>query len=393
MSQLAKLVQEALWGDSLMAGSAFSEKVKQKMTKELIQLLIQYPFFGYLALGLELKETVGIPTLATDGYHLYYNPFFVGQLDSKMLRAVIAHETLHCALGHLWRRDKRKEKKWNYAADYAVNSLLKEEGFTLPDGCLYDKRYNQLSAEKIYGQLGDSVKGELMDSHDCWTKHPGGETESGDDFSDKKYDRIWQDRLARAATGAKLQGKLSKNIEKYIKERLRPKLDWRIILHDLIIALVKNDFTLIPPAKKHLWRNIYLPSLRTEALEIAVAVDTSGSIDKKTFVKFIAEIKGITEQFNDYVLHLFFADNDVHSYLTLQPCDPWPKTFPKKGGGTNFIPVFNAVESENLQIAALIYLTDGEGTYPVSAPAYPVIWVLSRDYNVPWGEKIHLGGK
>lgn len=368
-----------------MADSAFSEKVKQKMTKELIRLLIQYPFFGYLALGLELKADVGIPTLATDGYHLYYNPFFVEQLDPKMLGAVIAHETLHCALGHLWRRDKREETKWNYAADYAANSLLKEEGFTLPEGCLYDNRYVQLSAEKIYGQLGDSVKGELMDSHDCWTKHPGGEKESGD--------RIWQDRLARAATGAKLQGKLSKNIEKYIKDRLRPKLDWRIILHDLIIGLVKNDFTLIPPAKKHLWRKIYLPSLHTEALEIAVAVDTSGSIDKKTFVKFMAEIKGITEQFNDYILNIFFADDVVHSRLTLRPSDAWPGTFSKKNGGTDFTPVFNAIEADNLQIAALIYLTDGDGTYPVSAPAYPVIWVLSRDYNVPWGEKIQLGGK
>ena len=44
-------------------------------------------------------------------------------------------------------------RRWNIACDYAINPLLVEAGFELPEGALLDPAYAGLSAEDIYARL------------------------------------------------------------------------------------------------------------------------------------------------------------------------------------------------------------------------------------------------
>jgi predicted metal-dependent peptidase len=362
---------------------------RDKMVKNRTQLLLRYPFFGYLALGLKLVEDPSVKRMATDGENIFYNPSFVTRLRPKFLKTIIAHEVLHCGLGHIWRRGERQPEKWNYAVDYAANLLLKKEGFAMPTNILLDDKFDDMEAETIYTKLPNTKPNEkMMNSHDKWGKEKKDKANSGN--GQNSLEKIWQDRAVRAAAAARLQGKLSGTIEDLIQGLLMPQLDWKLILRDLITMLARNDFRLIPPVKKHLWRGIYLPSIYGEYLEIAIAVDTSGSISKLEFLEFITEIKGITEQFTDYLIHIYFCDVEIHHKMTLTPYESWPEEFPKKGGGTSFVPVFNDIDLENHGISALVYLTDGAGTYPEYQPDYPVIWVVNTDYQVPWGEYIKL---
>jgi len=400
-----------------------NQTVREKIIRERVQLLLHRPFFGHLALGLELKELSpaeleALPpecrTMLTDGRHLFYNPAFVNQLNPKILQTILAHETMHCALGHLWRQEKRKKLKWNYATDYAINLMLKKEGFAIPANCLCEDKFDGMEAEVIYRKLpNQKPKGSLMDSHDKWPSDgkkgkgskdkdqppqngSGNESEpqpaqspsSGDD--QEKLAKDWKDKLVRAATAARMQGKLPGTIDRLIQDMLEPKLDWKIILRDLITSLTRNDFRLFPVSKRHLWRNIYLPSLHGEKLEIAVGIDTSGSVSAKEFQEFIAEIRGITEQFMDFTLYLFFSDAEIHDRITLSSNEEWPEQFPKKDGGTSFIPVINLVTEEYPQVSALVYLTDGAGSYPEYPPDYPVIWVLNTNTELPWGQNIRM---
>jgi predicted metal-dependent peptidase len=87
-------------------------------------MLRNHEWFGNLALRLKLTPAE-IPTFSTDGIHLYYNPAFLEQLSERELIFVIAHETLHCALGHLWRLNGRDAKLFNKAADYVNRSNAK----------------------------------------------------------------------------------------------------------------------------------------------------------------------------------------------------------------------------------------------------------------------------
>jgi predicted metal-dependent peptidase len=74
--------------------------------------------------------------------------------------------------------------------------------------------------------------------------------------------------------------------------------------------------------------------------------------------------------------------------------EPWeefrlPRTF-AGGGGTDFAPVFEWVERENLRPDALVYFTDADAEFPEHAPPYPAIWLVKGKKPVPWGKRIQL---
>ena len=86
--------------------------------------------------------------MATDGSRIVYNPAFVDELKPAELEGTLAHEVLHCALGHQCRRGERDPRLWNEAADLAINPILLENGFTLPAGALIDPAFNKLERRR-----------------------------------------------------------------------------------------------------------------------------------------------------------------------------------------------------------------------------------------------------
>ena len=126
--------------------------VEQKLVRARTQLLLNHPFFGTLCVRLKLMPG-SVPTMATDGRRIVYNPTFVEELKSPELEGVLAHEVLHCALAHHCRRGQREPELWNEAADYAVNPILLASGVVLPAGVLVDPAFANLSAEEIYARL------------------------------------------------------------------------------------------------------------------------------------------------------------------------------------------------------------------------------------------------
>jgi predicted metal-dependent peptidase len=121
-----------------------------RIQKARTTLLLDHPFFGSLLFRLKGRENRSIPTMATDGVSLYYNPEFVDTLNSATLAGVLAHEVMHPALQHHVRRSGRDPRRWNEACDYAINPLLLDAGLSLPDGVLVDHRFRGMSAEQIY---------------------------------------------------------------------------------------------------------------------------------------------------------------------------------------------------------------------------------------------------
>jgi predicted metal-dependent peptidase len=67
---------------------------------------------------------------------------------------------------------------------------------------------------------------------------------------------------------------------------------------------------------------------------------------------------------------------------------------PKGGGGTCFEPFFARVAEEAEAESVIVYLTDGFGSFPTSAPAAPVLWVVppggARDEAFPFGAVVRL---
>ena len=408
---------------------------KRRVIRARVQLMLHRPFWGHLAYHLELVEspTLTRGTMGNDGLKLYYDPKTVDSWSDQELLAVIAHEVAHVAFGSLWRRGHRDPLLWNISSDYAINILLEQEKFTLPEVCLLDHQFDNMASETIYAKLiqqmqknarcGNCNGGQsggipmhgpcpncggsgTLDDPKIWEQATSG-NQPGQNQNGQNQDapdqpqspaangpQIWRQRVTEAAVAAKLQGKLPGHLASLVDNLLNPKLNWKELLREYIQAGVKNDYRMLPPSKKYLWYPIYLPALAGEYLEIAVAIDTSGSISDKMLAQFASEVTSIAQQFESWKIHLFQCDAHVNGYYELSSDDDadWPKALKEfKGrGGTSFVPVFNDMELRGLgnNVAILIYLTDLCGTFPTRAPEYPVLWVSTDDAKIPFGSKI-----
>jgi predicted metal-dependent peptidase len=200
----------------------------------------------------------------------------------------------------------------------------------------------------------------------------------------------WQQRLAGAAQQAMQAGKLGGELARMIDHLLQPQLPWRMLLARYLSATARDDFSYARPSRRE--GDFILPSLRSQQLDLIIAIDTSGSIKDQELEEFIDEIDALKGQ--------------VRARVTLLPCDaalcagapfryePWEPvirpTALQGGGGTSFVPVFQWVAKAGIQPDLLIYFTDAEGEFPKQEPPYPVIWLVKGQSKVPWGQRIQL---
>lgn len=123
------------------------------ITRARAALVMEHPFFGSLALRLRYKADPSCTDMWTDGKTLGYNPAFSTALSQKSLVGAMAHEVLHLAFGHHLRRKGRDAKLWNRACDLAINHILVESGFTLPQGFAHNPAYAGMNADEIFDAL------------------------------------------------------------------------------------------------------------------------------------------------------------------------------------------------------------------------------------------------
>jgi hypothetical protein len=108
--------------------------------------------------------------------------------------------------------------------------------------------------------------------------------------------------------------------------------------------------------------------------------------------QFAGEISAISDQAQPEVIHVIYCDAAVQSSQEFQASEPIHLE-PRGGGGTDFRPVFEWVEENQIEAVCLIYLTDlCCHSYP-EPPDYPVLWVTDSRNTAPFGEtaQISLG--
>jgi predicted metal-dependent peptidase len=135
-----------------------------------------------------------------------------------------------------------------------------------------------------------------------------------------------------------------------------------------------------------------LPGLESGEANLVVAVDIGGWIPRAAPDDFPPEIDSLKGQIRACIA-LLLCD------ASLAPGTPlrffaWERiALPKGatgGGGTRFTPVFERVESEPARPDALPYFTDVQGEFPERAPDYPVMWLVTGNAPVPFGERVQL---
>jgi len=382
---------------------------EQEMRRARTALILDHPFFGALALRLEFRPDTSVDTAAVNGKAVRYNPKWVSGLPPDHLRGVLAHEVMHCAMGHQWRRSGRDFAVWNKACDYAINGIITEAGLSLPDSAMVDARFSDKSAESIYGELhqqpqeqdggggkgdGDSSggKGNVPDPGGC------GAVEDGDTGEpDAMTEGDWKVAATQAAKAAAMHaGTLPGCLKRLVEALTDRSLDWRTILADFVQRCARNDYSWRVPNPRYARLGVVLPTLRSEELPcLVIAIDTSGSIDKPALGRFLGAMSDAISAYPT-TAHVVCCDTNIHNTAEFRTEDLPIAIEPKGGGGTSFRPVFEWVEQEGIDPAALIYFTDLYcNQYPDQQPDYPVLWVLPKEScrEAPWGDTLVMTEK
>ena len=261
----------------------------EEFTKARSQLVLTNPFFGTLSLRLKPIPDESIATACTNGEYIKYNPKWFLRLREQERIGLIAHEVMHVALFHMIRRDNRDLVRWNIAGDYVINGALIKSNFILPHTELIDPQYDDMSTDNVYALLPEDIKdgagpGDVLlvssdDPGGCGSVvvHPS----VSDGSATGKFEAEIEVAVQQAADIAKAMGKLPGHLQTLIEKALAPKVDCKMALARFLRANNKSDFTWIKPNRRFISRGLYLPSLHTPCLEeIAVAVDTSGSVSE-----------------------------------------------------------------------------------------------------------------
>jgi predicted metal-dependent peptidase len=398
-----------------------------RMARGRTALLLDHPFFGALILRLKLVEVDWLDTMATDGASLFFNARFVAGLSDPELVGVLAHEVMHPALQHHTRRGDRDAELWNVACDYAINPILLQAEMKLPTDCLNDPKFANMAAEEIYAAIARQTREDSGKNDPSADQKNGGDDEqnSGAGTGRSASPRTapstpggfgqvldapdpadparpaspaqkelqaqeWRIAVEQAQRAAAIAGKVPAGLERLIDVERRSEVDWREALRRFLSQTVPQDYRWTPPNRCFASLGIYLPSLYREGLgEIAVAIDTSGSITDDLLAAFAGELSAIASEARPERIHVMYCDASVERVDEFANGEPI-ELKAVGGGGTDFRPVFEHIEDNRMEPRCLIYLTDLAGKFPDEEPAFPVLWAATTDRTPPFGEKLRI---
>jgi predicted metal-dependent peptidase len=384
-------------------------EVREQLITARVGLLLRASFFGNLATRLKLTNAdEWCPTAATDGRNFYYNSRFIKMLKPKEIEFLFGHEVLHCVYDHFGRRGSRDPQLFNIANDYCVNADLKKHGvgeFITSVPCLYDRKYEGMSSEEIYDILFEnaekidisSLLRQLLDEHldgDGDGDGKDGEGKGRPQLSEAEKqairDEIKEAVLAAAQTAG--AGNLPAGVKRIIQELTEPKMNWRELLRMQLESTIKSDYTWMRASRKGWHMDAVMPGMNLDPMiDIAVAIDTSGSIGEDMLRDFLSEIQGIMDSFPAYKIHVFCFDTEVHNpaVYTSDNLDSITEYEPGGGGGTDFDAIYNYLKAEEIEPKRLVVFTDG---YPFGSwgdeQYTDTVWILHGTTSIvpPWGQ-------
>ena len=361
-------------------------EASQIITKARAAMILEAPFFGTLALKLKIKEASDkVKTCATDMKHIFYNSKYVKKISKQELMGVAAHEVMHCVGNHSERRQNREPELWNVACDYAINPIVINSGFILPEGALIDKKYENQTPEHIYAILKKENPG-----HEPCTWGLVLDTYTGDGESAAKIEADWQVAVSAATEVARQAGKLPGDIEHFVKDIIKPRVDWRSALWPFCTAIAQDDYSYKKFHRAYIAEELFLPSLMSETCgELALILDSSWSC-QNYWDMFLNEFRSIHSELRPEKLHIITIDTDVQNHVVVEGQDEWPNVAVKGGGGTRFSPAFDYINNELPNIEAAVYLTDMECDDFGEQPNYPVLWVSTTADEAPWGQTTQI---
>lgn len=382
------------------------------------------PYFRAMLLALVPRIAPGLGTVGvTDNGIFLYDPLAVAKWTAKQCAGAVIHEVLHLQNRHGKRRGERDPMEWNLAGDRAINPGIFEMGLELPfkvampkdigmkDGLTADEYYREAQKQGGKGngpptlgagQCGGCAGHKNEDEPEGGDPNKGGDADGRSEAQMERAARQVAEEMSDVANGRQ-PGKLPASWARMASDILEPpKIPWRQRLayaarracaYKTGQVLHRYD----APSRRQAGigygeGKAILPRLRAPIPDVAIAIDTSGSMSKAQLTEGLRESKGILEAVGADVT-VCVCDAEVHAFDKAAKIETIVRML-KGGGGTDFNPVFRAFEKQRKRPDVLVFITDGFGPAPTKEPSWcKTIWLLVGKGSVrpvDWGEAIHI---
>jgi predicted metal-dependent peptidase len=377
--------QEIL-SEQILSEQILSEQTSgTRMAAATLRLCCDRPYLSAALWAMERLERPGLGTLAVDRrWRLYYDPEAVLDWSVEELAGVLYHEVCHLLCDHAGRAAMAEDPfLWNVAADAEINDGLREEKVLLPDRPIYPDALglpNGLLAEEYYahiaqrghvpaacsgpagGRCGSCVSG----VPDAWEES---ETALGSAGLNAAEAELVRYQVALAVRNA---GSVPGYLQRWAEERLDPQVDWRWELAAHIRGALNAvsgvcDYTYARPSRRQGCAGmVVLPSLRRPLPNVAVIVDTSGSMTDRMLSSALSEISGILQAAGQRDgVTVLSVDSAVHACgRVFQP----DQVRLLGGGGTDMGAGLAAAARLAPRPDVAIVLTDGFTPWPERCP-------------------------
>ena len=398
------------------------EKAKSfDLSKVLINLMWEEPFYSRIIRSLNKKETNDIPTagvLARNGdFMLYWNRYFLSSLSKKKVFGLLKHECLHLVYNHTTSRRRTPHTIWNWATDLAINSQL--ENKELPKGGLIPgqklpplrkedlealtqeeiNQHNEISnlieslergktSEFYFNELQSNeamqkmlenqekfkdLFKDFLDDHEGWDELSDEDRE----ILEQEMKKILKDAVNEA--NEKGWGSCSASLKQEIMTIIHREISWEKQLR----RFCGYNQSYEKSSSVHRLNRKYptlLPGKKYETISrINVYVDESGSVSSQHLEKFYGELNSLSKHTDFYFYKFDTSVDEENSFL-------WEKgkqlnLTRTRTGGTNFNAPTKHANSQKKKPDGYIIFTDGYAPKPLPSRIKRG-WVITPDGSI-----------
>ena len=367
------------------------------------------PYYARALFACPIEFTESRPTVSIiENWLILANPRYTATLTVPQAAAVLIHELNHTLRDHHSRSVRAGVpdhlfEVWKVAADCEINDDLTADGLELPEGLIYPHKLGfkpRQLAEHYYRELLARAEppDEQQDHSNCGLEKSPPDDNAG---NAPAVESPLREQLRRQTAkciidhyNTRGEWAVPPGLRKWAQTLLEPKIDWR----RLLAAELRKGLQRRPGTDQTDWTRLprrpddgpfLRPGAARPSADVAVVIDTSGSMRDSDHKRAIAETNTILKRaVPGEAIRIYSADHDTHSPQTVNRTGQITLV---GGGGTDMDLAIRAVASDRPRPAVIIVITDGYTPWPPTRPhgnTAAVIAVLTRPHNAayvpPW---------
>lgn len=398
-----------------------STELRERWAASRVWAAHQVPYLASALLALDpvvidqsdgLQPHVDLRRLPTDArWRVYLDAQVLADNDVPTLGFWLVHQVSHLLRDHatrfpgegdtdVWQRNP-DQQRWNLAADAEIDDDLTGGELVVPDDATTPAGLGLADgqlAELYYGQLPADV----ADHRDCGggaDGQPRPQDKAGDGMSGTACALVRRGTARQIREHVRDRGEFPEGWLRWADEILEPTVNWRrqLAVHvrrGVADVAGRVDLTYRRPSRRaHSTPDIILPSLRQPTPDVAIVIDTSGSVSDQMLGQALAEVGAVLRSLGVGRDRLRIISCDAQAYA--------PQTVKRLaavelagGGGTDMREGLAAAARLKPRPDLVIVMTDGFTPWPSEPPARQrvVVGLLDAAGSTPdWADSVLIG--